>query len=95
MGGSVHALVMESAIIAIFVLAAVVGFKFSLWMVVGRWWRMASSICSPPRYSKPRRADVVADVCLTYDCTAAAYLAWLLLRAGNSQRPRQAGHFPK
>jgi hypothetical protein len=29
---------------------------------------------------EPWRAEVVADVCLTYDLTAAAYLAVLLLR---------------
>jgi len=91
MGGSVHALVMESAIIAIFVLAAVVGFKFSLWMVVGALVAHGIfDLFTATLFKTPACRCGGRWFCLTYDCTAAAYLAWLLLRAGNSQRPRQA-----
>ena len=81
MSGSVHALIMESAIIALFVLASVLGFKFSLWLVVGALF--AHGILDFIHHHVVQNPGVPAwwpMFCLTYDCTAAAYLAWLLLR---------------
>ncbi len=79
MGGSVAALLIESAFIAAFVLAAVLGFKFSLWVVVGAL--VAHGIFDFIHHHIVRNPGVPAwwpMFCLTYDCTAGAYLAWLL-----------------
>ena len=79
MGASTHALVLESLIGAVFLAVAVSGFRWSLWVVV-----VALAIHGV--------FDLVHDTfianagvpvwwpqfCLTYDLTAAAYLAWLL-----------------
>ena len=63
MGASAHALVLESLVGAVFLAVALAGYRWSLWVVVA--------------------ALVVHGVfdlafCLTYDVTAATYLAWLL-----------------
>jgi hypothetical protein len=79
MGNSTRALVLESLAGVIFVALAVAGFRRSLWLVVvalaahGLFDSIHGSIISNP--------GVPAwwpGFCLTYDVTAAAYLAWLL-----------------
>lgn len=79
MGESPRALVLESLIGAAFLAAAVLGFRSSLWIVVIALGAHGvfdlahdTVILNPgvPRWWPP--------FCLTYDVTAAGYLAWLL-----------------
>jgi hypothetical protein len=79
MGASTNALVLESAVGAVFLAAAVSGFRSSLWVVVlalaahGVFDLAHSSVISNPGVPSWWPA-----FCLTYDVTAAAYLACLL-----------------
>lgn len=79
MGASTNALVLESVVGAVFLAAAVSGFRSSLWVVVlllaahGIFDLAHSRIISNPGVPAWWPA-----FCLTYDVTAAAYLAWLL-----------------
>lgn len=79
MGAATNVLVVESVVAAGFLAVAVSGFRSSLWVVVlalaahGVFDLAHSSVISNP--------GVPAwwpEFCLTYDVTAAAYLAWLL-----------------
>lgn len=81
MGASTHALVLEVLIATAFLAAAAVGFRSSLWIVVAALaahgvldFVHGSVVANPgvPSWWPP--------FCLTYDVTAAAYLAWLLKR---------------
>jgi len=81
MGGSGHALVVETLVTTGFLLVAVIGFKKSLWLVV-------AALAAHGVFDSVH-ARVVANpgvpawwpaFCLTYDVTAAAFLAWLLWR---------------
>jgi hypothetical protein len=81
MGGTTRVLVLESLLALVFVAAAVVGFRSSLWIV-------AAALAGHGVF------DLVHDVfisnagmprwwpafCATYDVVAGAYLAWLLQR---------------
>jgi hypothetical protein len=81
MGGSAGALLIESLIIAAFILASVLGFKSSLWIVVGAL--AAHGIFDFAHSHLIRNPGVPAwwpMFCLTYDVTAAIYLAGLLRR---------------
>jgi hypothetical protein len=81
MGGSSHALLLEGTAIIVFLAAAVVGFKRSLWLVVaalaahgifdGFHGRMIANPGVPLWW---------AQFCLTYDVVAAGFLSYLLLR---------------
>jgi hypothetical protein len=79
MGGSTQALVLESLAFAVFVAVAASGFRSSLWIVVvalaahGLFDFSHGAVISNP--GVPRWWP---GFCLTYDVTAAAYLAWLL-----------------
>ncbi len=83
MGGSMHALILELPVTAVFLVAVVAGFRRNLWIVVaalvahGLFDFIHGSIISNP---------VVPAwwpmFCLSYDLTAAAWLASLLNRAG-------------
>ena len=87
MGDSTHALVLESLAGAVFLAVAASGFRSSLWLVVvalaahGIFDLGHGALISNP--GVPRWWP---EFCLTYDVTAAAYLAWLLksrrIRAG-------------
>jgi hypothetical protein len=93
MGGSVHALLVEVLVMTAFVVAAVVGFKFSLWVVV-------SALAAHGVFDF-FHARVVANpgvppwwpaFCLAYDITAAGFLAWLSRRGnGVSGGPIRSG----
>jgi len=81
MGGSGHALVVETLVTTGFLLVAVIGFKKSLWLVV-------AALAAHGVFDFVH-ARVVANpgvpawwpaFCVTYDVTAAAFLAWLLWR---------------
>lgn len=80
-GGSTHALALELIPGVLFIAAATVGFKTSLWIVVAALAGHgvfdafhARAIVNPgvPTWWPP--------FCLAYDVVAAAYLAWLLAR---------------
>lgn len=79
MGGSTEALVIESLVATVFVVVAAAGFRSSLWLVVVALvahgifdFLRGESIANPgvPIWWPP--------FCLTYDLTAAGWLAWLL-----------------
>jgi hypothetical protein len=79
MGRSDQALVIESLVGAVFLAVAVAGFRSSLWLVV-------AALFAHGIFDFVRGAAIVnpgvpvwwPQFCLTYDVTAAAYLAWLL-----------------
>jgi len=81
MGASTHALALESLVGAVFLAVAVSGFRSSLWLVVvalaahGIFDLSHGAVIANP--GVPRWWP---EFCLTYDVTAAAYLAWLLKR---------------
>jgi hypothetical protein len=81
MGGSGHALVVETLVMTGFLLVAVIGFKKSLWLVVaalaahGVFDLFHGSVVANPGVPVWWPA-----FCATYDITAAAFLAWLLKR---------------
>lgn len=88
MGGSGHALVIESIVGAAFTLVAVAGFRGSLWLVVAALG--AHGVFDFFRGGAIVNPGVPAwwpDFCLTFDVAAAGYLAWLLrsgrIRAGS------------
>jgi hypothetical protein len=79
MGGSPHALVLESLACAVFLLMAVSGFRWALWIVVTAL--AAHGVFDLTHGTFIANAGVPRwwpGFCLTYDLTAAAYLAWLL-----------------
>ena len=81
MGGSGHALVVETLVMAGFLLVAVIGFKKSLWLVVAAL--AAHGVFDVFHGRVVANPGVPAwwpAFCLTYDITAAAFLAWLLRR---------------
>lgn len=83
-GGSTHALIMECAFIAAFMLASVLGFKLNLWLVVAAL--VAHGVFDflhGQLISNPGVPTWWPMFCLTYDVVAAAYLATLLRRPKN------------
>jgi len=83
MGGSMRALGLESAAMAGFLLVTILGFKRNLWFVVGAL--VAHGIFDffhGRLISNPGVPVWWPQFCLTYDLAAAAFLAWLLRRAG-------------
>ena len=83
MGGSDHALGVETAVIIVFLAASIVGFKYSLWFVVAGL--AAHGIFDAFHDQVIANPGVPAwwpQFCLAYDVVAAGYLAYLLLRRG-------------
>jgi len=81
MGGSMSALALESVAIVGFILVSVLGFKINQWLVVVAL--AAHGIYDffhPHLLTNPGVPVWWPGFCLTYDVTAAAYLAWLLRR---------------
>ena len=81
LGGSSHALGVETLVMAGFLLVAAIGFKKNLWLVAAALafhgifdWFHGHLVDNPgvPAWWPP--------FCLSYDITAAAFLAWLLKR---------------
>jgi hypothetical protein len=81
MGGTVQALIIESSVMTAFLLVAVVGFKFNLWIVVAALvghgvfdffhGRIVTNAGVPEWWPA---------FCLAYDVCAGGCLAWLLRR---------------
>ena len=82
MAGSTHALVVECFPIALFLLAAVIGFKKALWwVVIGLVGHGLFDLVHGHLISNPGVPVWWPGWCLAYDVTAGAYLAFLLKRA--------------
>ncbi len=79
MGGSTHVLILESLVGAVFLAAAVSGFRSSLWVVVvalaahGMFDLVHGRVIANPGVP-----SWWPQFCLAFDVSAAAYLAWLL-----------------
>ena len=87
MGAPTHALVLESLVGVVFLVVAALGFRSSLWVVVVALAAHGIFDLVHGRViSNPGVPSWWPQFCLTYDVTAAAYLAWLLrsgrIRAG-------------
>jgi len=87
MGGSAHALILESMAMMVFVAASLIGFRFSLWLV-------AAALAGHGIFDF-FHAGLIANpgvpawwptFCGGYDVMAGAYLAWLLSRSGGQRR---------
>jgi hypothetical protein len=79
MGASTHTLVLESLAGLVFLLAAVYGFRTSLWVVAAALAAHgAFDLIHSAAISNPGVPTWWPEFCLMYDLTAAAYLAWLL-----------------
>jgi hypothetical protein len=79
MGGSGHALVVETVVMTGFLLVAVFGFKKNLWLVVAALAAHGVFDLFHGRVvANPGVPAWWPAFCLTYDLTAAAFLAWLL-----------------
>jgi hypothetical protein len=87
MGGSDHALGVETAATIVFLAASIVGFKYSLWFVVAAL--TAHGIFDAfhePLIANPGVPVWWPQFCLAYDVVAAGYLACFLLRRGVAAR---------
>jgi len=79
MGASTHALLLELPVCAAFLVAAVLGFRSSLWLVVlALAGHGILDMTHAHVIANPGVPGWWPDFCLAYDVTAAAYLAWLL-----------------
>ena len=81
MGGSTHALLVEAAVATVFLAVTLVGFKYSLWLVVAA---LAShsvlDMVHDQLIANPGVPVWWPAFCLAYDGVAAGYLAFLLRR---------------
>ena len=81
MGGTTQALVLESALAAAFVAAAVVGFRSSLWIVaIALAGHGVFDLAHDAFVSNAGVPRWWPAFCCTYDVVAGTYLAWLLER---------------
>lgn len=86
-GASTRALVLESLVAAVFVAVATLGFRSSLWLVViALSAHGVFDLAHGAVLSNPGVPSWWPAFCLTYDVTAAGFLAWLL----TSRRVRAA-----
>ena len=91
MGGSSHALMVETLVMAGFLLIAVIGFKKNLWLVVAALFvHGVFDFFHGHVVENPGVPVWWPAFCLTYDVTAAAFLAWLLMRPSSGSQPRTA-----
>ena len=82
-GGSNHALGVETAVITVFLAASFVGFRYSLWLVVAALAAHGIFDAFHDRLiANPGVPTWWPPFCLTYDVVAAGYLAYLLVRRG-------------
>jgi len=81
MSGSTQTLLFESIGIAAFLLVSALGFKFSQWLLVaGLFAHGVFDFFHDHVISNSGVPAFWPDFCMSYDITAAAYLAWLLRR---------------
>ena len=82
MGGSTRALLVEAAIMTVFVVLAVAGFRKSLWLVVAALAAHGVlDLLHPRLVANPGVPAWWPAWCMAYDVTAAAVLAFLVARA--------------
>ena len=96
MSESVPAILIESVVMTGFTIAAVIGFKSTLWIVVGAL--AAHGIFDAVHGGVIQNSGVPVwwpEFCLAYDLGAAGAIAWLLKRADlttrDSGRPNRSG----
>lgn len=95
MGGSGQALVVETLVLAGFLLAAAIGFKTNLWLVVAALAAHGVFDFFHARMvANPGVPVWWPAFCLTYDVTAAAFLAWLLSRSNRARHQTPPSHVP-
>lgn len=81
MGGSAPALLAESVFVAAFFVLVVLGFKFSVWLIVaGLVAYGVFDFFHAHLITDPGVPVWWPQFCLAFDVTAAAFLAWLLLK---------------
>ena len=79
MGASTRALVLESLVAGAFLAVAILGFRSSLWVVViALGAHGVFDLAHGAVISNPGVPSWWPAFCLTYDATAAGYLAWRL-----------------
>jgi hypothetical protein len=82
MGGSVHALGLETAVFVGFLALSVIGFKTNLWLVAAALFAHGIfDFVHDQLISNPGVPKWWPGFCLAYDVVAALYLAWLLSRS--------------
>jgi hypothetical protein len=92
LGGSIRSLVLESVVIAGFLLAALAGFKWTLWLVVaGLAGHGLFDFVHRHVISNPGVPPWWPSFCLAYDVTAALGLGWLLARLRIPPAPLRGG----
>lgn len=80
-GGSAHALLLESIQLTVFAIISVVGFRSNLWwVVVGLAGHGVFDVAHGHLVSNPGVPLWWPNFCLTFDAFLAAILAWLLYR---------------
>ena len=80
MGGSMPSLLLESVAATVFIAAAVSGFRSSLWVVaIALAAHGVFDLIHGRVIANPGVPAWWPAFCLTYDVTAAAYLAWRLM----------------
>ena len=92
-GGSAHALSLETATFLGFALVVVIGFKTNLWLIV-------AALAGHGGFDLVHRHVITNPgvlawwpmFCLTYDVTAALYLAWLLDRSSLAAKRAHSAH---
>jgi hypothetical protein len=81
MGGSGRVMIVESLLMAVFVVAASVGFRGSLWLVVaGLAAHGVLDLFHPHLVANSGVPAWWPAFCMAYDLVAAGYLAWRLTR---------------
>jgi hypothetical protein len=92
MAGSTRALVIESAVMAAFILAAVFGFKFNVWITVaGLVGHGVFDFFHGRLVTNPGVPGFWPAFCMAYDVCAGACLAWLVIR--RTRAPQESGSF--
>jgi hypothetical protein len=85
MGGSGRVMIVESVIMAVFVVAASLGFRRSLWLVVaGLAAHGVMDLFHQHLVANPGVPSWWPAFCSAYDVAAAGYLAWRLTHADHS-----------
>jgi hypothetical protein len=94
-GGSGHALVVETLVTTGFLLVAAIGFRTSLWLVVGALAAHGVFDFFHGRFvANPGVPAWWPAFCLTYDVTAAAFLALLLTRSRRARHNTPRSYVP-
>jgi hypothetical protein len=82
MRGSEHTLIVESIVMVVFVVVAVIGFKFNLWLVVACLaGHGVFDVFHDLVTINPGVPEWWPAFCLAFDVCAAGFLAWLLMRS--------------